>query len=142
MLRQGFLRLEGAVSQELVREARRQININLNSGGENMEAAQAAVAAMFNEGDIKPLLESGLGVEVPEQKGGQMAVLQRWGAQAKEQESREALKELLPLTKPNLTVDSLPKRCGLRPVTDANGKILWLSKEGRREEGAGIRDLD
>ena len=64
------------MSQKLVREARRQININLNSGGENMEAAQAAVAAMFNEGDIKPLLESGLGVEVPEQKGAQMAVLQ------------------------------------------------------------------
>ena len=59
-----------------MREARRQININLNSAGENAEAANAAVAAMFNEGDIKPLLESGLGVEVPEQKGGQMAVLQ------------------------------------------------------------------
>ena len=65
----------------------------------------------------------------------QMAVLQSWAAQAKAQESREALKELLPLTKPKLMVDNLQKRCGLRPVTDANDKIMWLSKEGRREEG-------
>ena len=70
----GFLRLRQAVPQHLVREARRQININ-RSGGDNMEAAQSAVAAMFNESDIKPLLESGFGTEVPLQKGGQMAVL-------------------------------------------------------------------
>ena len=61
--------------QHLVREARRQININRN-GGEDSEKASAAVAAMFNESDVKPLLESGLGVTLPLQKGGQMAVLQ------------------------------------------------------------------
>ena len=74
LFRDGFLRLKQVVPQELVREARRQININ-RSGGDNMESAQAAVAAMFNESDVKPLLESGLGSEVPLQKGGQMAVL-------------------------------------------------------------------
>eukprot|EP01043_Picozoa_sp_COSAG02_P040638 COSAG02_NODE_3305_length_6966_cov_3.711664_6_plen_304_part_00 len=74
LFQDGFLRLKEAVPQELVREARRQININ-RSGGDNMEAAQAAVAAMFNESDVKPLLESGFGTEVPLQKGGQMAVL-------------------------------------------------------------------
>lgn len=49
LYRDGFLRLRGAVPQELVREARRQININLASEGENQEAAQRAVAAMFNQ---------------------------------------------------------------------------------------------
>lgn len=72
----GFLRLRGAVPHELVLKARREININLSSGGGNAEAASAAVAAMFNESDAKPLLESGLGTEVPAQKGGQIAVLQ------------------------------------------------------------------
>ena len=57
-----------------MREARRQINMNNNGGGNQADAA-AAVAAMFNDTDVKPLLESGFGTEIPLQKGGQMAVL-------------------------------------------------------------------
>lgn len=71
----GFLVLKQAVPQRLVREARRQINIGRSSDGDNANETQAAVAAMFNLSDVKPLLESGLGVELPEQKSGQVAVL-------------------------------------------------------------------
>ena len=73
----GFLRLEKAVPQHLVREARRQINIGrAGAASDEQQAAQsAAVAAMFNESAVKPLLESGLGVELERQKGGQVALL-------------------------------------------------------------------
>ena len=65
----------------------------------------------------------------------QMEVLQSWSAQAKADECRDALKELLPLTKPKLDLDNLPARCGLRPVNAEDGSILWLSKAARDRPG-------
>jgi hypothetical protein len=84
-----FAPLQDVVPQDLVRETRRQINIQRSmsgpqrknspqrpAGGDNNQAnVSAAVAAMFNDTDVKPLLESGFGTNIPLQKGGQTAVL-------------------------------------------------------------------
>ena len=85
--RDGYLHLPRAVPQRLIREARRWINIDRASaaawrplgdaGGRTPLASrkhdrvQRAVARLFNESDVKPLLESGLGVEVPAARSGQ-----------------------------------------------------------------------
>ena len=91
MLRQGFLRLEGAVSQELVREARRQINASLGHDGlrndspDRTSSGNTRVRGAFDDlgrtpvildlmrgSDVQPLLESALGAPIEPVANGQI----------------------------------------------------------------------
>jgi hypothetical protein len=93
LYREGFLILRQAVDQPLVRAARRQIHISQRSGVPTTDANRA-VAALFNDSALKPLLESGLGVEVPPVAGGQMAVLHPSPLEHKISESGYSLDEI------------------------------------------------